>query len=84
MCRLSLRGAREFKKEVKEPFFLDAEGEQSVHAFTVQFIQQAPLTAVSVQTGVYKMYMLTHTHTCMVQTHYTYITQHFTVSSQGV
>lgn len=35
-CRLSLRAAREFKKEVKEPFFLDAEGEESVHAFTVQ------------------------------------------------
>ena len=35
LCRLSLRGAREFKKEVKEPFSLDAEGEESVHAFTV-------------------------------------------------
>lgn len=35
LYRLSLRGAREFKKEVKEPFSLDAEGEESVHAFTV-------------------------------------------------
>ncbi len=32
-CTLSLLAAREFKKEVKAPFFLDAEGEDSVHAF---------------------------------------------------
>lgn len=29
LCHLPLRGATEFKKEVKEPFFEDAEGEES-------------------------------------------------------
>lgn len=55
---MSLRGAREFKKEVKEPFFFDALGEESVHAFTGH--RNSSTRRPHVHTGVHKTCTLTH------------------------